>query len=82
MVSKNNTLLYAVLLFIAEKFLESIEGTQNYPLLLLALISKEGVPLHLRVSAGITLKNYVKRNWRVVSFEVYVVNSFLDITVL
>lgn len=49
----------------AEKFLESIEGTQNYPLLLLGLINKEDVPMHLRVSAGITLKNYVKRNWRV-----------------
>lgn len=47
----------------AEKFLETIEHTQNYSLLLLGLLNKEDVPLHLRVSAGITLKNFVKRNW-------------------
>ena len=62
-----------MLLFIAEKFLESIEGTQNYPLLLLGLINKEDVQMHLRVSAGITLKNYVKRNWRVVRSRVFAV---------
>lgn len=59
------------MLLVAEKFLESIEGTQNYPLLLLGLINKEDVPMHLRVSAGITLKNYVKRNWRVVRMEIF-----------
>lgn len=72
------------MLFVAEKFLESIEGTQNYPLLLLGLINKENVPMHLRVSAGITLKNYVKRNWRVVRMEVFClfVDLLLFITTL
>lgn len=47
----------------AEKFLESIEGNQNYPIVLLSLIDKEGVAIHIRVSASITFKNFVKRNW-------------------
>ncbi|XP_014669612.1 PREDICTED: exportin-2-like [Priapulus caudatus] len=50
----------------AEKFLESIEGNQNYPLLLLHLLDKADVTVALRVSAAITFKNYIKRNWRVV----------------
>ncbi|KAJ8305405.1 hypothetical protein KUTeg_015950 [Tegillarca granosa] len=50
----------------AEKFLESVEGQQNYPLLLLNLLDKDNVPPHIRVSSSITFKNYIKRNWRVV----------------
>ncbi|XP_052256836.1 exportin-2-like isoform X3 [Dreissena polymorpha] len=50
----------------AEKFLESVEGNQNYPLLLLNLLDKAEVDQQIRVSAAITFKNYVKRNWRVV----------------
>ncbi|KAH9496808.1 Exportin-2 [Bulinus truncatus] len=49
----------------AEKFLESVEGNQNYPLLLLHLMDKGDVEAHIRVSAAITFKNYIKRNWRV-----------------
>lgn len=49
----------------AEKFLESVEGNQNYPLLLLKLLDKSEVAQHIRVSSAITFKNYVKRNWRV-----------------
>ncbi|XP_013392987.1 exportin-2-like [Lingula anatina] len=49
----------------AEKFLESVEGNQNYPLLLLNLLDKPGVEANIRVSAAITFKNYIKRNWRV-----------------
>ena len=52
--------------FLAEKFLESVEGNQNYPLLLLKLLDKSEVAQHIRVSSAITFKNYVKRNWRVV----------------
>jgi len=51
----------------AEKFLESVEGSQNYLLLLLHLIDKADVDMHLRVGASITFKNFVKRNWKVVS---------------
>lgn len=53
----------------AEKFLESVEGNQNYPLLLLNLLDKANVEQPIRVSAAITFKNYVKRNWRVVEDE-------------
>ncbi|XP_052087731.1 exportin-2-like isoform X2 [Mytilus californianus] len=49
----------------AEKFLESVEGSQNYPVLLLTLLDKDGVPVHLRVSSAVTFKNYTKRCWRV-----------------
>ena len=57
------------ILFSAEKFLESVEGNQNYPLLLLNLLDKAEVDQHIRVSSAITFKNYVKRNWRVVSLD-------------
>ncbi|KAK2157652.1 hypothetical protein LSH36_187g00016 [Paralvinella palmiformis] len=49
----------------AEKFLESVEGNQNYPILLLHLMDKDGVDIHVRISAAIMFKNYIKRNWRV-----------------
>uniref|UniRef100_A0A0B7B1D2 Exportin-2 n=2 Tax=Arion vulgaris TaxID=1028688 RepID=A0A0B7B1D2_9EUPU len=49
----------------AEKFLESVEGNKNYPLLLLHLMDKDDADVHIRVSSAITFKNYVKRNWRV-----------------
>jgi len=55
------------MLLLAEKFLESVEGSQNYLLLLLHLIDKADVDMHLRVGASITFKNFVKRNWKVVS---------------
>jgi exportin-2 (importin alpha re-exporter) len=48
-----------------EKFLESIERNQNYPLLLLQLIDQDSTVQHIRVSAAITVKNYVKRNWKI-----------------
>jgi len=50
----------------AEKFLESIEANQNYSILLLHLMDKDDVPSHIRVSAAIMFKNFVKRNWRVI----------------
>ncbi|XP_074642803.1 exportin-2-like [Tubulanus polymorphus] len=50
----------------AEKFLESVEGYKNYPLLLLELLSKDGLEDVIRVSAAVMFKNYTKRNWRVV----------------
>ncbi|ESP05357.1 hypothetical protein LOTGIDRAFT_205558 [Lottia gigantea] len=50
----------------AEKFLESVETNQNYSLLLLHLMDKGEVDIHIRVSAAITFKNFIKRNWRVV----------------
>uniref|UniRef100_A0A8D0HSG7 Exportin-2 n=1 Tax=Sphenodon punctatus TaxID=8508 RepID=A0A8D0HSG7_SPHPU len=52
----------------AEKFLESVEGNQNYPLLLLTLLekSKDNV---IKVCASVTFKNYIKRNWRIIEDE-------------
>lgn len=47
----------------AEKFLESVEGNQNYPVLLLTLIDKQEVVMPIRVAGAIAFKNYVKRNW-------------------
>lgn len=54
-------------IFLAEKFLESVEGNQNYPLLLLTLLEKSQDNV-IRVCAAVTFKNFIKRNWRIVSF--------------
>ncbi|GIX92895.1 exportin-2 [Caerostris darwini] len=50
----------------AEKFLESVEANENYPVLLLTLVDKADVNLTIRIASAITFKNYVKRNWRIV----------------
>uniref|UniRef100_A0A672IUK4 Exportin-2 n=1 Tax=Salarias fasciatus TaxID=181472 RepID=A0A672IUK4_SALFA len=52
----------------AEKFLVSVEGNQNYPLLLLTLLEKSQDNV-IRVCAAVTFKNYIKRNWRIVEDE-------------
>uniref|UniRef100_A0A8C1ACJ0 Exportin-2 n=1 Tax=Cyprinus carpio carpio TaxID=630221 RepID=A0A8C1ACJ0_CYPCA len=52
----------------AEKFLESVEGTQNYSILLLTVLEKSQNEV-IRVCAAVTFKNYIKRNWRVVEDE-------------
>jgi hypothetical protein len=57
----------AFFLFPAEKFLESVEVNQNYPLLLLHLVEKQDVHLTIRVAGAVAFKNYIKRNWKVVS---------------
>lgn len=49
----------------AEKFLETVEGSQNYPLLLLTLLEKSQENV-IKVCASVTFKNYIKRNWRIV----------------
>lgn len=49
----------------AEKFLESIELNQNYPLLLLHLVDKKDVDMTIRMSAAVAFKNFVKRNWSI-----------------
>lgn len=51
----------------AEKYLEMVEGNKNYALLLLMLLNNGEAPMHIRTSSAITFKNFVKRNWRVVS---------------
>uniref|UniRef100_H0W8W7 Exportin-2 n=1 Tax=Cavia porcellus TaxID=10141 RepID=H0W8W7_CAVPO len=52
----------------AEKFLESVEGNQNYPLLLLTLLEKSQDNV-IKVCASVTFTNYIKRNWRIIKDE-------------
>ena len=51
----------------AEKYLEFVEGNKNYALLLLMLLDNVDIAMHIRTSSAVTFKNFVKRNWRVVS---------------
>lgn len=53
--------------FLAEKFLEGVEVNQNYPLLLLNLVHKPEIDMTIRIAGAIAFKNYIKRNWPVVS---------------
>lgn len=59
---------YIVTFPTAEKFLESVEGNQNYPVLLLTTLEKSQDDV-IRVCAAVTFKNYIKRNWRIVSLS-------------
>ena len=42
-----------------------MESHPNFGTILLVLSNKVELPMHLRVSASITFKNFVKKNWRV-----------------
>ena len=55
-------------LFLAEKFLETIEGNSNYSLLLLHIVDSDSFESMVRLAAAITFKNFVKRQWRVVCY--------------
>lgn len=62
-------------MFVAENFLLSIECNKNYPLLLLHIIS---VPNDVNVDlvkkiGAVTFKNYIKRNWPIVSILVILI---------
>lgn len=59
---------------LAEKFLESVEGNQNYPILLLTVLEKSQEDV-IRVCSAVTFKNYIKRNWRVVSILVTITTA-------
>ena len=50
----------------AEDYLLSVEGTQNYTMLLLRLTESEQVEMTIRLAAAINFKNVIKRNWRIV----------------
>ena len=50
----------------AENYLEQLEGTENYAVLLLQLADSDVVDMNIRLAAAINFKNFVKRNWRVV----------------
>lgn len=49
----------------AEKFLESVEVNQNYPILLLHLIDKSDFDMTIRTAGSVAFKNYIKRNWKI-----------------
>lgn len=57
-------------IIIAEKFLEGVEVNQNYPMLLLHLVHKKEVDMTIRIAGAIAFKNYIKRNWSVVSWHI------------
>ncbi|XP_033214129.1 exportin-2 isoform X2 [Belonocnema kinseyi] len=50
---------------LAEKFLESVEVNQNYPILLLHLVDKSDIDMTIRTAGSVAFKNYIKRNWKV-----------------
>lgn len=49
----------------AEQFLGQVEGNENYPVLLLTLLTRDEaqVPKNIKLAASIHLKNLIKRNW-------------------
>ncbi|KAJ1519390.1 hypothetical protein ONE63_004682 [Megalurothrips usitatus] len=47
----------------AETFLESVEVNENYPMLLLKLLTRDNVEMTIRIACAVTFKNYIKRNW-------------------
>ena len=53
----------------AETYLEQVEGTENYALLVLQLSDTDAVDMTVRLAAAINFKNFVKRNWRIVEDE-------------
>lgn len=53
----------------AEDYLQSVESTPNYGLLLLQLLTMESVQPVIRTAASVTFKNFIKRNWRIVEGE-------------
>ena len=50
----------------AEDYLMSVEGTENYAMLLLQLSDSQEVGPHVRQAASVSFKNFVKRNWRII----------------
>ncbi|KAK3727815.1 hypothetical protein QZH41_008254 [Actinostola sp. cb2023] len=59
----------------AEKNLESVEGTPNYSILLMKIADSDQVDVNIRVSATVTFKNLVKRNWRIIEGEPNKINE-------
>ena len=60
----------------AEKFLQQHEGNQGFSLLLLNLLGSESNDPEMqcvKLAAAINFKNFIKRNWKIVSSIVYVI---------
>lgn len=62
----------------AEQFLQQVEVQKGFPILLLTLLdSNDNDPnvMTMKQAAAINFKNYIKRNWKVVScFSFYYLN--------
>ena len=58
----------------AEQFLQQVEVQKGFPILLLTLLdSSDNDPnvLTMKQAAAINFKNYIKRNWKIVSFRFF-----------
>lgn len=64
---------------VAEKYLETVEGTANYGILLLQLLTLESASSVIRTAAAVTFKNFIKRNWRIVSWKFVLTYTMLKI---
>ena len=64
---------------VAEKYLETVEGTANYGILLLQLLTLESASSIIRTAAAVTFKNFIKRNWRIVSWNFSLTYTMLKI---
>ena len=51
----------------AEDFLRKAEAERNFAVLLLQTVAREDADMGVRVAGAIAFKNFVKRNWKVVS---------------
>ncbi|CAL4096864.1 unnamed protein product [Meganyctiphanes norvegica] len=49
----------------AEQFLAQVDANENYPVLLLKIITRPDaqIPLNIKLASAINLKNLIKRNW-------------------
>lgn len=61
----------------AEEFLRSIDRNKNYPILLLKVIERDSFDITIRISASVVFKNYVKRNWKIVSPTIIAIDGDL-----
>ena len=59
----------------AESYLESVESTANYGVLLLQILTADATSDVIRTAAAVTFKNFVKRNWRIVSILCYCMSN-------
>lgn len=59
----------------AEKYLETVEGSSGYNVLLLGIVNDGNEDELIRVAAAIAFKNSVKRNWRIIPDEPNKIND-------
>ena len=65
----------------AEEFLRQHECQRGFALLLLTLLGSEDTSpdmMYVKIAAAINFKNYIKRNWKIVSFK-FILKKYSDI---